>query len=111
MTMRDSHNDSYGLGRLKPQVTQAQARAQMASIAQRLQREYPKENAGIEAQMVPLRERLPGLRAPSFSCFWGRSAWCSSSPALMSPTCSCRGHLRGKGRWPFARRSAPRVSS
>jgi putative ABC transport system permease protein len=60
MTMRDSHNDSYLLGRLKPQVTQAQARAQMTSIAQRLQREYPKEDAGIEAQMVPLRERLAG---------------------------------------------------
>ncbi|MGO9302140.1 MAG: ABC transporter permease [Candidatus Korobacteraceae bacterium] len=60
MTMRDSHNDSFVLGRLKPQVTQAQARAQMTSIAQRLQREYPKEDAGIEAQLVPLREHLAG---------------------------------------------------
>jgi predicted permease len=60
MTMRESHNDSYVLGRLKPKVTQEQARAQMSSITQRLRSEYPKENAGIDAQLVPLRERLAG---------------------------------------------------
>ncbi len=60
MTMRGSHNDVYGLGRLKPHATAAAARAQMTAIAQRLEREYPKEDAGIGALVMPLRERLAG---------------------------------------------------
>ena len=60
MTMRASHNDAYGLGRLKPHGSAAAAQAQMAAIAQRLEREYPKECAGIGALVIPLRERLAG---------------------------------------------------
>jgi putative ABC transport system permease protein len=60
MTMRANHNDAYALGRLKPHVTPAAAQAQMTVIAQRLEREYPKEVAGISAQVMPLREHLAG---------------------------------------------------
>jgi putative ABC transport system permease protein len=60
MQMRANHNDAYVLGRLKPHVTPASAQAQMAAIAQRLEREYPKEDAGIGANMLPLREHLAG---------------------------------------------------
>ena len=60
MTMRDSHNDAYGLGRLKPRGSAAAAQAQMAAIARRLEREYPKDCAGIGALVMPLRERLAG---------------------------------------------------
>jgi putative ABC transport system permease protein len=60
MTMRASHNDAYALGRLKPHVTPASAQAQMTVIAQRLEREYPKEDAGIGPQVMPLREHLAG---------------------------------------------------
>jgi predicted permease len=60
MTMRANHNDAYGLGRLKPHVTPASAQAQMTAIAQRLEREYPKDDAGIGAYVMPLREHLVG---------------------------------------------------
>jgi putative ABC transport system permease protein len=60
MTMRGNHNDTYVLGRLKPQVTPAAAQAQMTAIAQRLEHEYPKDDAGIGAHMLPLREHLAG---------------------------------------------------
>ena len=60
MTMRGNHNDAYALGRLKPQVTPAVAQAQMTAIAQRLAHEYPKDDAGIGAHMLPLREHLAG---------------------------------------------------
>jgi putative ABC transport system permease protein len=60
MTMRGNHNDTYVLGRLKPPVTPAAAQAQMTAIAQRLEHEYPKDDAGIGAHMLPLREHLAG---------------------------------------------------
>ena len=60
MTMRANHNDAFGLGRLKPHVTPASAQAEMTAIAQRLEREFPKEDAGIGAYVMPLREHLVG---------------------------------------------------
>ncbi len=60
MTMRGSHNDAYALGRLKPQVTPAAAQAQMTAIARRLEQEYPKDDAGISAHVMSLREHLAG---------------------------------------------------
>jgi putative ABC transport system permease protein len=60
MTMRANHNDAYGLGRLKPQVTPGAAQAQMTAIARRLEHEYPKDDAGIGARVMPLREHLAG---------------------------------------------------
>jgi putative ABC transport system permease protein len=60
MTMRGNHNDAYALGRLKPHVTPVVAQAQMTAIAQRLEHEYPKDDAGVGAHVMPLRERLAG---------------------------------------------------
>ena len=60
MTMRGNHNDTYVLGRLKPQVTPTAAQTQMTAIAQRLAREYPRDNSGIGARVAPLREHLAG---------------------------------------------------
>ena len=60
MTMRGSHNDAYVLGRLKPQVAPASAQAQMTTIARRLEQEFPKDDAGISAHVMPLREHLAG---------------------------------------------------
>jgi putative ABC transport system permease protein len=60
MTMRENHNDSYALGRLKPGVTVPAAQAQMTAIAQRLEKEYPKINTGIGIHAQPLREQLAG---------------------------------------------------
>jgi putative ABC transport system permease protein len=60
MSMRANHSDAYVIGRLKPGTTPAAAQAQMTTISQRLEREYPKDDAGIRAQVEPLREHLAG---------------------------------------------------
>jgi putative ABC transport system permease protein len=57
---RVNHNGTNVIGRLKPGVSFATAQIQMAAIAARLQRQYPKENAGIGIHLVPLREHLTG---------------------------------------------------
>jgi putative ABC transport system permease protein len=58
MTMRENHNDAYGIGRLKPGVTPAAAQAQMAAIAQQLEKEYPAINTGLGIRVSPLRAYL-----------------------------------------------------
>ncbi|MBZ5592291.1 MAG: ABC transporter permease [Acidobacteriia bacterium] len=44
------------LGRLKPQVPVAQARAEMETIARRLEQQYPQTNEARDIKVVPLRE-------------------------------------------------------
>jgi len=44
------------LGRLKPQIPVAQARAEMETIARRLERQYPQTNEARDIKVVPLRE-------------------------------------------------------
>jgi putative ABC transport system permease protein len=44
------------IGRLRPVVTVAQARQDIAGVARALAREYPRSNAGVGARMVPLRD-------------------------------------------------------
>src|ERR1035441_896724 len=44
------------LGRLRPQVTVAEARAGMGVIAGRLERAYPQSNESRAVAVVPLRE-------------------------------------------------------
>ena len=49
-------NSLVVIGRLKPAVTIAQARAEMDAIASRLAQEYPKEDVGLGTRVVPLNE-------------------------------------------------------
>jgi predicted permease len=49
-------NSFVAIGRLKPGVTMAQARAEMGAIANRLAQEYPTEDADMGAWVVPLGE-------------------------------------------------------
>jgi putative ABC transport system permease protein len=49
-------NSFVVLGRLKPAVTIAQARTEMNAIANRLAHEYPAEDLGMGARVVPLNE-------------------------------------------------------
>ncbi len=51
-------------GRLKPEVTLEQARAQLETIARRLEQEYPEPNKGRGAGVIPLAEAtiFPGMR-------------------------------------------------
>jgi predicted permease len=57
--VRDNHNDSV-VARLKPGVDLAKAEAEMRDISLRLEREYPKENTGWGATVVPLQELIVG---------------------------------------------------
>jgi len=57
--VRDNHNDQV-IARLKPGVDVARADAEMQAISARLEREYPKENTGWGATVVPLQELIVG---------------------------------------------------
>jgi putative ABC transport system permease protein len=62
--VRDNHNDAV-IARLKPGVTLERAQAEMHAISQRLERDYPQENTGWGATIVPLQELIVGdIRTP-----------------------------------------------
>jgi putative ABC transport system permease protein len=46
------------IGKLKPGVTVAQAEAQLVSIAAQLEKQYPNDNHGFSAKVVPLLDQL-----------------------------------------------------
>jgi len=60
MMMRESHNDAYAIGRLKDGVTLERAGAEFLAIGQRLEREYPKANAGIGVRLTTVQEHVAG---------------------------------------------------
>lgn len=60
MRERENHNGTFALGRLKPGATVEAARVQLDSIAERLEREYPKVNTGWRVLVNPLREQMTG---------------------------------------------------
>ena len=59
---RDTRGSRYlrVMARLKPGVTLQQARAEMATISRRLAATYPATNAGVSAEVTPLRDSLVG---------------------------------------------------
>jgi putative ABC transport system permease protein len=59
----------YGLGRLKPGVTVAQARADLSSIALGLAEQYPETNAGWGVVVTPLREVILGSTGQQLTIF------------------------------------------
>ncbi|MGH9343385.1 MAG: ADOP family duplicated permease, partial [Terriglobia bacterium] len=68
--MRGSHN-YLAIGRLKPGVTLAQARAELETIAKRLERQYPKSNDNVGAAVIPLKEELVGNSRPELLIMLG----------------------------------------
>lgn len=48
------------IGRLKPGVTVAQARSEMEAVQQRLGKEYPKTDAYLTVQVLPLKQTIVG---------------------------------------------------
>jgi predicted permease len=54
-----------GIGRLKPGVTLAQAKADLDDIMRRLAEVYPESNRNVGAAVIPLKERLIGDVGPS----------------------------------------------
>jgi putative ABC transport system permease protein len=57
--VRGNHN-YFVIARLKPQVTIAQAKSDLAAISSRLERQYPEDDKGWGATLVPLHEQLIG---------------------------------------------------
>ena len=57
---RDSHPGLEGVARLKPGVTLAQARAEMDTIAKRLEQQYPESNRENRVQLEPLLDKVVG---------------------------------------------------
>jgi predicted permease len=55
----------YGIGRLKPGVTLAQAQADLDGVMRRLAEAYPETNRGNGAVVAPLKESLVGDVGPS----------------------------------------------
>ena len=53
---RGNHPGLYGVGRLKPGVTFAQADADMNTVAANLEKQYPDSNAGNRVRLRPLLE-------------------------------------------------------
>ncbi len=63
------------VGRLKPSVTLGQAQAQLSAIADRLAQEYPADNAGWGAKLVPLRDELVGAAREPLLVLFGAVAF------------------------------------
>ncbi|HEV2883526.1 MAG TPA: ABC transporter permease [Pyrinomonadaceae bacterium] len=57
---RGNHPGLYGVARLKPGVTMAQAEADMENIAANLERQYPDSNVGNRVRIRPLLEIFVG---------------------------------------------------
>jgi putative ABC transport system permease protein len=60
-----SIHDYVVLARLKPGVSLAQAQAEMRTISSRLEQQYPEENKGWGAVVIPLQEDLVGDVRPA----------------------------------------------
>jgi predicted permease len=61
----------HGIGRLKPGVSVAQARADMDRVTQNLATAYPAANKGIGAALIPLREWVLGDVQPFLLLLFG----------------------------------------
>jgi putative ABC transport system permease protein len=64
MTERGAHDDTSVVARFKPGVTAAQAEAEMDTIAQRLERQYPTTNTGYRVAMQSIRDQFVGDSGP-----------------------------------------------
>jgi predicted permease len=62
--LRRSCHNLYGVGRLKDGVSVQTAAAEMASIAQQLEKQYPDSNRGQGAAVVPLTDVIVGRIRP-----------------------------------------------
>lgn len=65
MEDRQAHNGTYLIGRLKPGITIQQARADLDTVSERLQKQYPATNAGNSVDARPLRDQVIGDVRPA----------------------------------------------
>ncbi|HLL70266.1 MAG TPA: ABC transporter permease [Pyrinomonadaceae bacterium] len=66
---RGGRSVDAAIGRLKPNVTIQQAQAELDSIGQQLQQQYPKSNANAGVRVVSLYEQLVGATRPALLLF------------------------------------------
>lgn len=73
-TQRGDHPGLYAIGRLKPGVSLAQARADLESVGRALQEAYPSSNAQLLPRLEGLQEQLVGDLRPSLLALMGAVA-------------------------------------
>ena len=72
--VRGNHNYAV-IGRLRPGVSIAQAKSDLAAISTRLEQQYPEDDKGWGATAVPLREQLVGDIRPALLVLFGAVAF------------------------------------
>jgi putative ABC transport system permease protein len=61
----------FGLGRIKPGISSAEAKNELAAIFSRIQQQHPNEDAGHSVTLTPLHERLTGDLKPALFVLLG----------------------------------------
>jgi predicted permease len=72
--VRGNHNYMV-IGRLKPEVAVQQAKADLGAISARLEQQYPEDDKGWGATVVPLREEIVGDVRPALLVLLGAVAF------------------------------------
>ena len=72
--VRGNHNYMV-IGRLKPDVTLQQAKADLSSISSRLEQQYPEDDKGWGATVIALREQIVGDVRPALLVLLGAVAF------------------------------------
>ncbi len=68
---RGNHNGLSAVGRLRPGVTEAAARAEFVTLQAALRRAYPNTNATVAGQLMPVADRLANGVAPTLETVFG----------------------------------------
>ena len=72
--VRGNHNYMV-IGRLKPEVAVQQAKADLSAISMRLEQQYPEDDKGWGATVLPLREQIVGDVRPALLVLLGAVAF------------------------------------